>query len=240
MPASDRLGDDEILRRLECAWSEQCGSCLNFINAEMPLILGEREALKRELLQREDSERLRMLRLIARFKRLVHEKQEAFAERDECQRMLEDLTPGGSEFYRNPIRCRNWVQDRLSSAHASTVKAVQERDALEAKVNALTAAMECRNELTSRIRALEAERDRFSDLATRQQALNGELLAERDAEVARLVASWQRAGDLLPYTLHRSECFQYVKGPGYCSCGLLDVIRDYGRAALAARGDGNG
>ncbi len=237
MPASDRLGDDEILRRMECAWSEQCGSCLNFINAEMPLILGEREALKRELLQREDSERLRMLRLIARFKRLVHEKQEAFAERDECQRMLEDLTPGGSEFYRNPIRCRNWVQDRLSSAHASTVKAVQERDALEAKVNALTAAMECRNELTSRIRALEAERDRFSDLATRQQALNGELLAERDAEVARLVASWQRAGDLLPYTLHRSECFQYVKGPGYCSCGLLDVIRDYGRAALAARGD---
>ena len=60
-------------------------------------------------------------------------------ERDSCQRMLEDLTPGGSEFYRNPIRCRNWVQDRLSSAHASTVKAVQERDDALARLAAAEA-----------------------------------------------------------------------------------------------------
>lgn len=49
------------------------------------------------------------------------------------------------------------------------------RDALEAKVNALTAEMECRNQLTSRIAALEAE--------------NARLRAERDEALRHMTTS---------------------------------------------------
>jgi len=34
----------------------------------------------------------------------------------ELMKMIEKLTPGGSEFYNNPERCINWANDRMSSA----------------------------------------------------------------------------------------------------------------------------
>ena len=52
----------------------------------------------------------------------------------------------------------------------------------------------------------------------------------RDQAARLLRESLVRAGDLV-------DEFRPSDQPVYCSCGLLDVIRDYGRAALAARGD---
>jgi hypothetical protein len=47
-----------------------------------------------------------------------------------AQRYLEDLTPGGSEYFNNPKRCYEWVQGRLESARRLTVKAHLEANRL--------------------------------------------------------------------------------------------------------------
>jgi hypothetical protein len=84
---------------------------------------------------------------------------------------------------------------------------------------------------------LEDVRD---DLEAKVNALTAEN-ARLAGQVAALREAWHRAGDLLPYTIHRADCRHHDIGPGNCSCGLLDVVRDYGRAALAAgQGDGQG
>ena len=44
-----RMVDDELLRRLDCAWSAQCGPCLNVVNAEVPKLLDENAALTAQL-----------------------------------------------------------------------------------------------------------------------------------------------------------------------------------------------
>ncbi len=46
----------------------------------------------------------------------------------DAMRLLEILTPGGSEFHENPQRCAAWVQERLDSAQRLTVRAYTERN----------------------------------------------------------------------------------------------------------------
>lgn len=46
----------------------------------------------------------------------------------DAMRLLESLTPGGSEYYENPQRCAAWVQERLDSAQRLTVRAYTERN----------------------------------------------------------------------------------------------------------------
>lgn len=41
MASDERISDELLLDRLECAWSAQCGVCLNVVNAEVPKVLAE-------------------------------------------------------------------------------------------------------------------------------------------------------------------------------------------------------
>lgn len=59
------------------------------------------------------------------------------------------------------------------------------RDALEAKVNALTAEMECRNQLTSRIASLEAENARLRAALERYSSHRLALIASETANQMR-------------------------------------------------------
>lgn len=52
-------------------------------------------------------------------------------ERDTLMRLLESLTPGGSEFYANPKNCAAWVTDQQSSSTRVAVEAVIARRAAE-------------------------------------------------------------------------------------------------------------
>jgi hypothetical protein len=54
------------------------------------------------------------------------------AERDEARRLLEGLTPGGSEFYANPQRCAEWARQRNSNNMDGRVEAVAARNKAEA------------------------------------------------------------------------------------------------------------
>lgn len=44
-------------------------------------------------------------------------------DRDALMRLLESLTPGGSEFYENPENCVEWIQRRLASSFDLLLKA---------------------------------------------------------------------------------------------------------------------
>lgn len=48
-------------------------------------------------------------------------------------RILENLTPGGSEYFNDPERCAKWIEDRLSNAQRITVEAVKDRNAALAR-----------------------------------------------------------------------------------------------------------
>lgn len=59
-------------------------------------------------------------------------KESEYQERAEAvQRLLENLTPGGSEFVDDPQRCYAFVKDRLLESHRKAVNAIKERKALE-------------------------------------------------------------------------------------------------------------
>lgn len=57
------------------------------------------------------------------------------AERDVLRRLLESLTPGGSEFYDNPEACAMWARNRVGI----TSKIAVERNELRAERDALAA-----------------------------------------------------------------------------------------------------
>ena len=57
----------------------------------------------------------------------------AQAERARLVALLEGLTPGGSEFQGDPIRCAAWITDRL----AGVVRQVEKRKAAEAQLAAV-------------------------------------------------------------------------------------------------------
>lgn len=54
-----------------------------------------------------------------------------------AERLLLDLTPGGSEFHGSPERCAQWAQDRISF----TGKLAAQRNQLRTAADALAAAM---------------------------------------------------------------------------------------------------
>jgi hypothetical protein len=45
-----------------------------------------------------------------------------------AQRYLEDLTPGGSEYFNNPKRCYEWAYGRIEGAHQIALDAALERN----------------------------------------------------------------------------------------------------------------
>ena len=78
-----------------------------------------------------------------------------------AMRLLENLTPGGSEYFEDPERCAQWVETRLSEAHRITVKAVIDRNEAQTQLAAETAradalALEI-HEQRGRIAALNGE-----------------------------------------------------------------------------------
>jgi len=60
---------------------------------------------------------------------------ELLADRSRFRSAIVSLTPGGSEFYDNPERCAEWVQERLST----TGKIAAERNELRKERDALSA-----------------------------------------------------------------------------------------------------
>lgn len=54
-----------------------------------------------------------------------------------AQRYLEDLTPGGSEYFNNPKRCYEWAQGRIEAAHSIARDAALERNRLRDEVKRL-------------------------------------------------------------------------------------------------------
>jgi hypothetical protein len=48
-----------------------------------------------------------------------------------CQRLLESLTPGGSEFHNDPERCAQWIKKKLSSRATLAGQRNEMRDALQ-------------------------------------------------------------------------------------------------------------
>lgn len=61
---------------------------------------------------------------------------EHYKKRQEVERMLSDLTPGGSEFV-NPKNCFNWIKTYMSETQRLLVKAVIDRRQAEEKVEEL-------------------------------------------------------------------------------------------------------
>jgi hypothetical protein len=59
-----------------------------------------------------------------------------------AQRYLEDLTPGGSEYFDNPKRCYETVVTRLESAHRIALNAALERNRQHERADALQAEVE--------------------------------------------------------------------------------------------------
>lgn len=52
-----------------------------------------------------------------------------------AERFLEDLTPGGSEFYQCPQNCYDFVKDWFDRAHERTVNLIRKNRLLEKQVN---------------------------------------------------------------------------------------------------------
>ena len=71
-------------------------------------------------------------------KQAIARAEAAEAERNKLMRMLERLTPGGSEFHDDPERCVEWIQ---SSIHLSA-KHIIERKRAEAEAEGLREALE--------------------------------------------------------------------------------------------------
>ena len=66
----------------------------------------------------------------------------AWRERDAAKRLLEDLTPGGSEFHDSPERCAEFVRNRMAGVIEQVrrrMEAERERDALAAELAAVKA-----------------------------------------------------------------------------------------------------
>lgn len=57
----------------------------------------------------------------------------AEARADKAERLLCDLTDGGSEFAGSPVNCFEWIKTRLSESTRLTIKAVLARKAAEAE-----------------------------------------------------------------------------------------------------------
>lgn len=53
------------------------------------------------------------------------------SEAEKYRLALEELTPGGSEFYKNPKRCISYIQDRFEFGHKAKVEAVRLRRVIE-------------------------------------------------------------------------------------------------------------
>ena len=70
------------------------------------------------------------------------------AERDNLTHMFEELTPGGSEFVRAPLRCFDFIRERL----ATTAKIAAERNALKTENEALKAKAALAGEMAADIR----------------------------------------------------------------------------------------
>lgn len=51
---------------------------------------------------------------------------------DQAERILESLTPGGSQFHGSPENCADWVRDRQKSYHDSLCRAVKDRNQAQA------------------------------------------------------------------------------------------------------------
>ena len=76
----------------------------------------------------------------------------AEAERDEWRRNLHDLTPIGSEFVSNPMRCHDWVRDEQSRHLGQAVEATAKRREVEAE----------RDDLRRRLEAEETKIERLT------------------------------------------------------------------------------
>jgi len=48
---------------------------------------------------------------------------------DGCRKALESLTPGGSEYFRDPARCVSTVRDRFNSCHEAKKELIKLRKA---------------------------------------------------------------------------------------------------------------
>lgn len=97
-----------------------------------------------------------------------------------AQRYLEDLTPGGSEYFNNPKRCYEWAYGRIEGAHRI----------------ALDAALE-RNKQTERAMKAEAEVERLRARTHELQERHDKDTAQLRRDLARYRDLWGRAGEAL-------------------------------------------
>lgn len=56
-----------------------------------------------------------------------------------AQRYLEDLTPGGSEYFDNPKRCYEWAVGRIEAAHRIAMDAARDRNRQRERADVLLA-----------------------------------------------------------------------------------------------------
>lgn len=77
-----------------------------------------------------------------------------------AMRLLESLTPGGSEFFNNPERCAKWIADRLTNAQRLTVDAVARRK--EAEANAKAPLMAAAPEMYALLKRMHADLARYA------------------------------------------------------------------------------
>jgi chromosome segregation ATPase len=91
---------------------------------------------------------------------LYNQSQEEIALLDEqvkhLQKLLCDLTPGGSEFVDNPQNCFEWIKRRIDDAVRNNVRLVGERNEVQRKIT----------EANQKLEQLEAELDSvYEDMA---------------------------------------------------------------------------
>lgn len=96
---------------------------------------------------------------------------------ERAMRLLEGLTPGGSEYFNNPQRCATWVEDRLRNAQRMTVDAVARRKDAEQDNARLRAELETANALADQRMRHRSEQLRLNR-SLRQQLAAAEARAE--------------------------------------------------------------
>jgi hypothetical protein len=128
-------------------------------------------------------------------------------ERDEARRLLEGLTPGGSEFHDNPQRCAEWARQEISRNIQGRVDAVAARNRAEAEL-----AIEC-----TKNRRLENSNWRLFEmrLETYERADRAEAeLVTQQAKVAAL-----RGALLGLRRYHATDCNHHFHSGLSCNCG---------------------
>lgn len=76
--------------------------------------------------------------------------QEAPETKETAMHALESLTPGGSEFYQDVARCKEWIQDRINTNWELAKKSKMEANSIRAAADKMAEALRLAQELLER------------------------------------------------------------------------------------------